>query len=1735
MALLVKYGADNFQECIDAATQKSHITAFLSLCMAILNEDKEIIDILLLPDDDDAVASLPRYEEMVLQRLILQPLLQNGRVDLVVPIQVALVHNKVGMAGHILLRSTTNRETGVIDWHDMELSVVHPSWLVAPGRSNLSLIGLSYNRLRALPERIFQFRGLQKLQIHHNRIVNLPGELFTMPSISYIDASYNNIVALPEVLVQQISQSLEKLHLSRNKLTDLPSYIKHSNIRSLDISYNRFHIVPKCIPYIRRLQSLNLDNNIGIEVVPYNLGSLRNLVILSLQGLPYIRNLPSKDIMMPLDFLKSRARSMQNVTHYDVVVVTNKQYPMTQEKVCSRIVQNSKRKHHSYMHFSDAKQFLYFQSFFMLPSTTYLIVWDCQNKQPVDDLLPIINHLAVYAPDNPVLVAACWMTAITPMIEASLRDQIEGSNWRHLADRVTLLTICLEKDALVARCNTAQHLVDAVDRRGKAVAINISVPNSYFALTELLRREVHRLKDNGVSPLVNEWTLWEFVRSSPHHDLAGHKELSLVVEFLYTTSHLLCLPSNRGGEQNHYVIDRQWFMEALSGLLERHENLRDISGLYPLDFICDLMSCPTLQQTVQLPYALTLFISQQGFGIPLTNSKMLIPAMLPPYNTSVTKSADFSSQFHIRRIYTFQSTPIAFWGRLIAHLLINIEFLLSVNSKDQAGELVDQLSEDLSSLANWTYWKSGIVVWVGGSTLLFSIQAVEPITRPKYREGLEICVANTEIGTRTINAICAVVNSLLQCCYSKLWSTVSICIPCPACAQEGVTTPTMFAFEDVCSSLVEGSSLQCPSHDKLFFANDLIPDLAKPVNSHDNLFVPADSLKVRMDDKSTILSPAPCETVFRGEYGDVEVAVKVYPPPIPNPLRENTGKPLLEFWHEFSLLHHLGSGESSPNILNFLAFSVNPLALVLPFAQFCSMEEVILEGNVVLVPLLRVRMVYQLATALHFLHSMKIIHRHVCLANILVFSLSVDDPINIKLGGLSESCFALNQGIAVGKHGLFPAPEMCKSNYEYDERVDVFSFAFTSFEIITRRKLKFRKGVCFQAASDHADRPSLKLIGHVCPHYAPLLEKCWSNDPAKRPFFTAIVDFFKNPLHILTRDGHCVHDSHEVNCVAVRFTRKSGDQFSVDLYVTTSILSEKDSAILSHLSVPGLKVQESTALPSQYIICMSCTPKYLWVSFQHRYIRIYSTMSLEFVKEIPFNHHVVAMASNSNAMYLGLENGELHYYDLNQPSPLYSSTKARMVCYERPIKVLILLEDSVICASKKSMVRVHPTTLNAEQEFPVASETEIKCAVMAVDHSKDVEHLWVGFRRMQQVVVFDGLTGKPIYGFNCCEVLDKERPQVWVTCMLLVLDTVWIGLNTGTILSFSAFTYHPSLLTYFDLHDTNVRQLLLLQPSYFGPKSLLQFQSYKSQIDNPKFEHFLVDEDEEEGVISCTEYGSEGGSESDTGAVDILSSFLVSDNTSNVPPTVSVLSCGQGLKKMIPTIGSDGMVLLKSDDPKNSVQAVILEGPNSTVAKKVECQAQRPPVPYMESYATGFEESTLYEYLPQGMYGESVRVGGIDDSTSTNTGTVSSHNSLPISMVTSFEPTYSGEYNTMDIPDPALDPSLRSWEVVFKSQVPPTLPVRKPAMRRKSDGSMARRRSRKSDKVRSKEADSTPTPPRHVKGQVIDSDEDGDDPYVMMSSVRSTDIPRPSLPDRSATVSADFVRREKVVPLGLTP
>ncbi|XP_054897820.1 receptor-interacting serine/threonine-protein kinase 3-like isoform X2 [Poeciliopsis prolifica] len=197
---------------------------------------------------------------------------------------------------------------------------------------------------------------------------------------------------------------------------------------------------------------------------------------------------------------------------------------------------------------------------------------------------------------------------------------------------------------------------------------------------------------------------------------------------------------------------------------------------------------------------------------------------------------------------------------------------------------------------------------------------------------------------------------------------------------------------------------------------------------------------------------------------------------------------------------------------------------------------------------LAVRLAYQVAKGMQYIHSKDFVHHDLKPSNILL-----DNDFNAKLAdfGLSRkttSVFPSSEQSEEGTRGTiaYIPPEAFAKNYKIIRSFDVYSYGILLWSILSGEEPYPGKPVSLVKYSiDRGDRPdvSLCLVEEKEKKTAviELMEHCWKQKPSDRPDFNEIVQK-SEPIFSLHKDGidAAIHD------VLLKLRQNSGSssQFS---------------------------------------------------------------------------------------------------------------------------------------------------------------------------------------------------------------------------------------------------------------------------------------------------------------------------------------------------------------------------------------------------------------------------------------------------------------------------------------------------------------------------------------------------------------------------------------------------------------
>jgi len=250
-------------------------------------------------------------------------------------------------------------------------------------------------------------------------------------------------------------------------------------------------------------------------------------------------------------------------------------------------------------------------------------------------------------------------------------------------------------------------------------------------------------------------------------------------------------------------------------------------------------------------------------------------------------------------------------------------------------------------------------------------------------------------------------------------------------------------------------------------------------------------------------------TVYRGQFGGSDVAVKVI-----DWHKSSIGRVAARaFERELQLLSRV----DHPNIVKLIAAASRqkPLRLVMEYCSGGTLFDLLhYRDEVELSWRQRKQACLDVAEAMLCLHRFEpqIIHRDLKSLNLLLAAevLRPTDPITVKVTdfGLSRMKEDNGWGQLTSMVGTthWMAPEVMAAK-DYDETVDVYSYAMIVFETVCR-EIPFEDE---QPAEVHhlvqsGARPDMDAIPLECPPLlVRLMVSCWNAEPTRRPKFDDIL------------------------------------------------------------------------------------------------------------------------------------------------------------------------------------------------------------------------------------------------------------------------------------------------------------------------------------------------------------------------------------------------------------------------------------------------------------------------------------------------------------------------------------------------------------------------------------------------------------------------------------------------------
>uniref|UniRef100_A0A8C3STH5 dual-specificity kinase n=1 Tax=Chelydra serpentina TaxID=8475 RepID=A0A8C3STH5_CHESE len=216
---------------------------------------------------------------------------------------------------------------------------------------------------------------------------------------------------------------------------------------------------------------------------------------------------------------------------------------------------------------------------------------------------------------------------------------------------------------------------------------------------------------------------------------------------------------------------------------------------------------------------------------------------------------------------------------------------------------------------------------------------------------------------------------------------------------------------------------------------------------------------------------------------------------------------------EIQLMNRL----SHPNILRFMGVCVHQGQLhALTEYINCGNLEQLLDGNQHLPWMVRVKLAYDIALGLSYLHYKGIFHRDLTSKNCLIKHDESGYSAVVGDFGLAEKIPDCSEKLPVVGSPFWMAPEVLRDE-PYNEKADVFSYGIILCEIIAR----------IQADPDYLPRTEnfgldydafQHMVGDCPPDFLQMTFNCCNMDPKLRPSFVDIVKTLEEILNRLRNE-----------------------------------------------------------------------------------------------------------------------------------------------------------------------------------------------------------------------------------------------------------------------------------------------------------------------------------------------------------------------------------------------------------------------------------------------------------------------------------------------------------------------------------------------------------------------------------------------------------------------------------------
>ncbi|XP_048737830.1 leucine-rich repeat serine/threonine-protein kinase 1-like isoform X4 [Ostrea edulis] len=786
---------------------------------------------------------------------------------------------------------------------------------------------------------------------------------------------------------------------------------------------------------------------------------------------------------------------------------------------------------------------------FFTSNSLYLVVWDLWSlAKDIEKIGKLLYSIEARNPNSKVIIAAtfldknCSPTRDKEVSEIKMKlleafgsaserygglcSQLEDSN---------IIPMSCTTGAGVAELREALYSVacsmkETGSKSGRYL-LGRSVPNSYIMVEKEVYRELQNRVRDCKPPFLIQSELYDLIEKIPDCDVEVPAEVPEVVKFLVTSGAMLHFNEQLQGLNTFYYLDPTWLCDVLSQVLTDSTLVRSMKGgKISLSTVQEMYLEDSRFPDENVPQYIQLL---EQFEIALkveSDRKLFIPSHLHS-NPGMDLQFQGRGGKRVSRLYQLAFIPNGLWSRLLSRIMCRIELLandwvLRSSVRIKPGKSFYRMNSKTSkglkiNNKDMIYWEDGMFLrHEKGHFMLESIQVSQKEGYTTH--GILITVQSVEEDYSIMGMIVDAVEDLLNDHYPGLMDYDMLGRPriqrfaiCPVCYT--ITSSLLpsnldhFTVEHCARLLLSGDSAVCRRGSKVPLSQ-LVPELLMQELPKKFLLDP-EKLQVDPSNKKAYLGSGVTGSVYKGQYGDVDIAVKYY-----------HGAPMMSGKHSLDSSYYSGGNVSSvernkpsdinvdddddlddyvntpqmhldrdeassikafrafmemrqeadvtskldhPCVVSFVGISIRPdLLMCLELAPLGSLRQVLdkeiagrepfnkyRDKDKVFLPVfnkeINFKLVHQIVRGLDYLHKHDIIYRDLKSDNILVTSLDPEALVNVKLSDYGISKFNTSGGTV----GLVGTPGYqapeIMDGLAYDEKVDIFSFSMVLYEILS--------------------------------------------------------------------------------------------------------------------------------------------------------------------------------------------------------------------------------------------------------------------------------------------------------------------------------------------------------------------------------------------------------------------------------------------------------------------------------------------------------------------------------------------------------------------------------------------------------------------------------------------------------------------------------------------------------------